>query len=285
VTLNGRHTFCNVEDPHPGKGSGGVGLCSEFGYERTIGFEDAEPGEPFIKPGVGLLKRDDNPVYSFGRDYEIITPIDVETDVIERAATFTVKPLECRGYGLRQVKTITVDGNCLIVRNLLENVGEKPIHTDEYAHNFMAINERPIGPDYRFRFPNTISIEPFQTSYFRRLLPPLARMLMPDFVLRMMLNRILDTRVLSAAGRDVTLKDHPTRPFYCRLQGYQKNDRPQWELTYLPSGLSVRETVDFAPSRLALWGTDSVISAEVFIDIDLLPGESLGWMRRYEFNS
>jgi hypothetical protein len=47
--------------------------------------------------------------------------------------------------------------------------------------------------------------------------------------------------------------------------------------------VQVREYDDFTPARVALWGTKHVASPEVYIDIDLEPGQSQTWTRRYEF--
>ena len=47
--------------------------------------------------------------------------------------------------------------------------------------------------------------------------------------------------------------------------------------------MGMREFDDFCPTRLAVWGTRHVISAEVFVDIDLASGETMDWTRRYEF--
>ena len=71
------------------------------------------------------------------------------------------------------------------------------------------------------------------------------------------------------------------RAFYCRLQGYVKTDQPQWTLLHEPSGVQIQEYDDFAPGRVAVWGVEHVVSAEVFMDIDLKPGQSLNWQRRY----
>ncbi|MFD1908517.1 hypothetical protein ACFSQ7_37740 [Paenibacillus rhizoplanae] len=57
VTLEqGGHTFCVPESLVPGQGTGGIGLCNEFGISRAIGYEDAAAGEWFPKFGIGLLQ-------------------------------------------------------------------------------------------------------------------------------------------------------------------------------------------------------------------------------------
>lgn len=65
VTLEqGKHMFCVPESLVPGQGTGGIGLCNEFSISRAIGYDDAEVGEWFPKPGVGLLqKQEDAPIF------------------------------------------------------------------------------------------------------------------------------------------------------------------------------------------------------------------------------
>ncbi|NLG24863.1 MAG: hypothetical protein GX558_05870, partial [Clostridiales bacterium] len=38
VTLDGRHTYCIAESPVPGRGTGGDGLCSEYGRHHSLGY-------------------------------------------------------------------------------------------------------------------------------------------------------------------------------------------------------------------------------------------------------
>ena len=46
---------------------------------------------------------------------------------------------------------------------------------------------------------------------------------------------------------------------------------------------TVSEIDDFGPNRVAVWGTTHVISAEIFCPIDVPPGGTQAWTRRYEF--
>ena len=86
VTLDNTHTFCGPES-RDGSGTGGIGLCNEFGIFRPIGFDDARPGDQFPKLGVGLLTQPDGSPYRFYRDYAI-EPFDIRVtsgcDTIER---------------------------------------------------------------------------------------------------------------------------------------------------------------------------------------------------------
>jgi hypothetical protein len=260
VTLDGRHTFCVPESLEPGQGTGGVGLCNEFGIEMAIGYADAQPGDLFPKLGIGLLARLDDQDYSFMHPYEIAQLFPVQVDTANDKANIVVEPLDCHGYAARLVKTIAVRGNQLEIAYRLENTGQQPIVTREYAHNFCGIDQQLMGPDYCLRLPYQIGLGEMPARW------------------RQMLDE-----VLAIEGGDIRPRATPQRPFYCRPQGFAKTGEPQWELVHLPSGAGVREVDNFSPSRVAVWGTTHVISAEIFVDVRLQPGEVQAWSRRYEF--
>jgi len=264
VTLGGSgsthpHTFCVPESLQPGQGTGGIGLCNEFGNDLAVGYADARPGDLFPKLGIGLLQRTDEAPYNFFRPYEIAQRFPIEVETAADRATFTVQPLDCRGYAVRLRKTVAAQGNQIQIAYQLENVGRQPIVTNEYCHNFVGIDRHPIGPDYRLRLPYRIEVE------------------MPSGVMGRMLG------VLAIGDQEIGFRATPHQPFYCLLKGFARSERPQWELVHVPSGVGMRETDDRAPSRVAVWGTTHVISAEVFVDVHVQPGETQAWTRRYEF--
>jgi hypothetical protein len=269
------HTFCVPESYEPGQGTGGIGLCNEFGIEEAIGYDEAQPGECFPKLGIGLLVKPEPPPetdsprgprrtgYNFFLPHEIAAKFPVQIDASETQVTFTIEPADCRGYAARLTKTVSVDGAELTIAYALENVGEKPIETTEYVHNFTGIDGHAMGPDYRLRLPYTIEFPPIP----------------PEFADRA--NKMVED--LDFQGGDIRLKTAPQHPFYCRPLGFSKTDAPQWELIHEPSGVGMREYDDFAPDRVAVWGMTHVISAEIFVPISIQPGETQCWMRRYEF--
>ena len=70
-----------THDPH---GHDSVsGPAEEFGMFEPMGFDEAGPGESFVKIGVGLLRKGDESEYRFNADYEILridsTP-EIEVD-------------------------------------------------------------------------------------------------------------------------------------------------------------------------------------------------------------
>jgi hypothetical protein len=283
VTLDREHTFCVPESLQPGQGTGGIGLCNEFGIERPIGYDDAQPGEAFPKLGIGLLTRPDEGQYNFFRTHEIAQPFPIDVQVVPDAATFVVAPLECRGYAARLTKAVSVEGSALTIAYQLENVGSRRLSTHEYCHNFCGIDGHPLGPEYRLRIPYEIAFEDVSAQMVGRL-PRWMRLLPRPLqigLVRRLLNRM--GSILATEGGELWCRSTPERQFYRRLVGFAKSESVQWELVHTPSGLGMREYDDFAPSRVALWGASHVISAEVFVDIELPPGETMAWTRRYEF--
>ena len=266
VSLDGRHTFCVPEDPDPKKGTGGIGLCGEFGIQRAIGYGEAGAGECFPKLGIGLLRKPDSDDYQFIRDYEIVKPFPVRSDISENQVTFTVEPVECNGYAARTTKSLRLAGNCLEIVEKIENLGGKPIQTEEYYHNFIGIDDQPLGPDYRLKFPSEWISEQVAESRRPRLL-----------------KRFMDERLLVVEGKEMTLRGKPHKAFYARSTSVKQTDQAAWEITHLPSGVSVREYDDFAPWRVAIWGAAHVVSAEVFIDLNVAAGKTQTWTRKYEF--
>ncbi len=255
--LNGGHTFCVPESLIPGAGTGGAGLCNEFGISRAIGYDKAPVGGWFPKPGIGLLQKQNNQPYQFFFDYQV-NPFKVNVEVSAHEVKYTVYPLECRGYAIHQTKKISLDGNTMTIAYELSNKGSLSFQTEEYVHNFIGINKQDVGNDYELRLPGDVQIEEPESSYTSDLLH---------------VNK--DT---------LSWKRTPDKAFYCKLKGYEKAGAEfNWELLHKPSGAGVRESGDFKVSQIALWGERHVISPEVFINIDLAPGQSLAWNRTYQF--
>lgn len=284
VTLDDQHTFCVPEDPDPTKGTGGAGLCNEFGIEKAIGYDEIAPGESFPKLGVGLLRRPDERAYNFFRPHEIVERFPMKAEIQADAVCFTVEPLDCRGYAARLTKTVSVRDNLLELCYQLENTGAKALATHEYCHNFMGIDNQPLGPGYRLSFPYPIQLQNNDAA-IRSSMPEEIRKLPEDVLARVIEEHKQKSRLIFDIQNDkFSLNAAPDKPFYCRLEGFFPTQKPQWELTYRPGEITMREYDDFAPSRVAIWGTTHVISAEVFLDFHIEPGQSQTWTRRYEFD-
>jgi hypothetical protein len=253
----GGHTFCVPESLNIGEGSGGIGLCNEFGISQPIGYEEVSIGGWFPKPGVGLLQKQDSEMYSFVGEYPL-DPFDVDIEVRDDSVTYTVQPREANGYAVLLTKTISIKDDELKIEYELHNQGEKAFQTEEYVHNFVGIDEMKIGEEYELRLPNTLKVVEPESSYTRDL--------------------------LVVSGNTLSWNNEPDRPFYCKLEGWEGSENDYtWELIHKPSGTGVRESGNFPVTKIALWGLSHVVSPEVFVNISLLPRESKTWSRTYRF--
>jgi hypothetical protein len=236
----------------------GQGLYNEFGITRPIGYEDCGVGEKFPKPGVGLLTRTGNVPYRFFEKYEV-EPFGI---VIERGKEwikYTVLPEDCRGYSTKGIKKIALSGSSFTIDYELENTGTKHIRTNEYCHNFIAVNGSDIDEQYVLRIPCGI-IEP--ASMTENVNPENAAVL---------------------GKNSVQFNCSPSLDFFFSpLTAFHENGG-EWEITHKGIGVGMRENTDFKPEMMNLWGTKHVISPELFIKIDLGPGQKLSWRRTYSF--
>lgn len=253
VELDGRHRFCVPESLRPGVGTGGLGLCSEFGLTVPLGYDEAAPGERFPKLGVGLLTRRDSGRYPHMHAHPL-EPASIRQRRDAGGVTWTVEPQHLRGYAARLVKRLELDGDRLRIAYHLENVGSRRLVTNEYNHNFISIDERPIDAAMRM----TVS-----TPLVAELSDPLVEQ--------------------HATTISFTQRVPERTAFYCRYAVPAARDGFSWTLLHQPSGVGLSERVDFAPSFMALWGMAHVLSPEVFIGIDLAPGETLAWRREWTF--
>ena len=256
VTLDGSHTFCVPESYQPGHGTGGIGLCNEFGIDRPVGYAEARPGELFPKLGIGLLRRPDEGPYDFLKSYEIARLFPMHQERGPDWARILVEPVDCRGYAVRLDKAIRVGANWLEITCVLENVGQKPVETHEYVHNFIGIDRQPLGPNYSLRFPYPVQIDEGAAT---------------------------GLEPVEFRGEEVSFNATPRQDLYFRPRQYTLSNQPQWEIQLKSTGTGVREFDDFLPMRVGVWGAAHVLSPEIFVGIALSPGTTQTWKRRFEF--
>jgi hypothetical protein len=250
VTLDGATTFCVPESLVTGEGTGGIGLCNEFGTNIPVGYDDAKAGEQFPKIGIGLLTRVDDKEYSPFFPYPL-QPFPMHVEIEKSTAVFAVDPVPVRGYAVRLVKRVEAVESRLVIHYCLENVGEKTIETSEYNHNFVGIDGAGFGPDYELSFPFAVKSEapgPFEVD----------------------------------RGK-ITWPSKPEQA-YCRaLSGYEGMPAPWWNLKLRTNGAAIREQPDFAWTRCIFFGTAHLVSTEVFVGIHVEPGNHQEWTREYTF--
>ena len=55
-----------------------------------------------------------------------------------------------------------------------------------------------------------------------------------------------------------------------------------WCLENKKDHVGIKESCDFIPLRVNLWGGMHVVSPEIFFELKVFPGNSISWKRNYE---
>ena len=159
IEFAGHKIFGPWKDKHdPTNHDDIVGPCEEFGIEKPLGYDDAKPGETFLKIGVGELEKPKEDKYSFAKKYKIVKPAEwkpAKQDGDKGTAIAWEMQQKANGYGYSYHKAVALDPQSarLWITHTLKNTGEKPITTEFYNHNFFNVDGDAVGPNYSFAFP------------------------------------------------------------------------------------------------------------------------------------
>jgi len=247
ITLDGTHTFCTPEPEQKNTNTNGIGLCNEF--SNFIPLEnDPASGIPFPKLGIGVLKSSAKEPFSCFKAYDI-DPFQVEVIQDSHSIKFITQPAECRGISAYVEKTVTLHEKTITIDYYMKNTGTASIITREYNHNFILIDDCPIGPDYVITLPYEASIES-----------------MPEYV--------------SCSGNEIHINESPIDSFHLHPT-IDKKMAHKWDLYCKPLKLGIQEENNFCAVHFMIWGRNNVISPEVFVDINLEPNQSMNWSRKY----
>lgn len=234
----------------------GKGFYNEFGIDPAIGFDETEIGGWFHKIGLGLLKKE-GAHYEFNKPYEINpAEFQISTDA-NRVLLHCISQL-INGYSYELRKEIELLETGFTIKYYLNNTGEKTIQTDEYVHNFIAINNGKIGGNYILNFPFELKPQLFGET--------------------------VNPELAAAMGeKKITFNRSPNKQFFLSNLSGGKSVQASWELLNLKAKIGIRESTNFQTPKINLWGWKHVISPELFFDINLAPCESTEWIRTYEF--
>ena len=256
VIFENKHSFCTDEVPDPLKRHlFGRGLYNEFGIDNPVGYENCRPGEKFPKIGVGYLLKESNKEYDFFSKYDI-EPFDFSTTVEQDSVTFICSAKQYRGYAFTLVKNIALEDNMFTIRYQLENRGDLDINTNEYVHNFLAINRKNINNSYVLKFSFPLQPEGFAEN-------------------------VNPGHVVDIGDKEMTWKGVPESPFFFSHVHMGKLSRASWYLEHEESKVGISESCDFPINNINIWGTTHVVSPEIFYLISLKPGETTHWERKY----
>ncbi len=138
-----------------------MGPVEEFLTDgKALGYDEAKPGENFVKIGVGAIRKPEERAFQQFKTYEIADhgkwTVSVEAD----SATFTQELSDTNGYAYLYRKTLRLTPGKpeLLLQHSLRNTGRKAISSSVYEHNFYMLDNQPAGPDYSVLF--TFNVQP-----------------------------------------------------------------------------------------------------------------------------
>ncbi len=256
------HDFIYAEDGEivAGAPSASCGPCEEFSTAGiALGYRDAQPGETFVKIGVGALRKPDDTAYDEYRVYEIADHGQWTVRTEAGAVEFAQELSEASGYGYRYRKTVRLVGTGpqMALEHSLQNTGRKEIESSVYNHNFLVLDGQAPGPDFRIALP-------FELRSAGGPRPELAEIRGRELSYRKKLEG-QESVAISLEGFGGSPADYDIRVENAALRA------------------GMRITADRPLDKLPLWSIRSVLSIEPFIAFAIEPGEEFTWTQSYSY--
>lgn len=217
-----------------------------------IGYNQAKPGDTFLRIGVGKLKRvDEKPVNNFFT-YEIADGGKWSSKASKDRVEFTH---DLAGVYLYR-KIVVLDKDKLILEHSLKNTGKDLLETDVYNHDFYMIAGKPSGPDFTVQFP----FEPRAQQDMKDVTALKGKQLVyaREFQPRESINVDLEGFSSAAKDYDIRVENRAVRA-------------------------GVRQTSDHGMSRLHFWSINTTVCPEAYTHVKVEPGKEFRWRVVFQF--
>jgi hypothetical protein len=255
---------------------GGLPMEFDIGQETfqpdPPGYNEGKSGDPFLKIGVGILRRD-GAAYNFSANYPVIelarTTATWQPDRVHFVQTLTGN---ANGYCCYLEEDVIVKNDRLIMNYLLRNTGSKSFTTEQYLHDFVCFSGRSVGPNVRLSFPYDFTTNPTVTPW-----QPSGRI-----------------RSIMAAAAAVYVRIANSIEFTDKASGvpkiwiYKPQDYAGPELCAVEHAETQQRIVietSFPTAYVGIWTTDYQVSPEQFLQLTLAPGEEARFSRTYTFRA
>ena len=253
---------------------GGLPMEFDIGQEAfqpdPPGYNEGKSGDPFLKIGVGILRRDGG-AYNFSTNYPVIelarTTVTWQPDRARFVQTLTGN---ANGYSCYLEEDVIIKNDRIIMNYLLHNTGAKKFTTEQYLHNFTTFSGRPVGPNVRLSFPYDFTTSPAVTPW------------QPSGRIRDI--RAAATPVVVRVANMIEYMDKATsvpKIWVYKPAGYAGPERFTVEHAETLQRMMIETSVPAA--YVGIWVTDYQVSPEQFVQITLAPGEEAQYTRTYTF--
>ena len=243
-----------------GPNTAALGPAEAFDPNDPPGFKVAAAGAPFLKIGVGLLKKPEGAdAYNSFRLYDIVDGGAWKTTTARDRVTSThTLSNAASGWGYVYAKAVRlVPGKPqMVIEHSLKNTGAKPIKTSTFNHNFLTLGGLPTGPG--------LTVEaPFDLTTRQPIRGDAARIEGKRLIFS---RELADGQTAQAAleGFGPTAADHRFSVMNATGAGYSV-------------------TSDQPLSSLFFWSIRRTASAEPYITLAAAPGETVKWTTTYTY--
>ena len=238
-----------------------TGPVEEFrSSDGALNYGEAKPGELFVKPGVGVLRKVDDSPYKYMYRYPLVDGGKWTTHARRSEVSMTQHLKSSLGIAYVYQKTLKLDKRepVLLLEHELKNTGTKTIDTEVYDHDFYMLDGAPTGPDMVVRF----AFEPKA----ERSMEPLAK---------------IDGKQIVYLQE---LQPKPRVSATSFLTGYSDNPS-DYDITVenQKTGVGVEQTSGSPISRFNFWSIHTTICPEAYIHLNIPPGQTAHWTIRYRF--
>ena len=257
ASLNGHTFFGEWFDRYdPTTNDAVTGPSEEF--REPLGYDDAKPGDAFVKLGVGVLKRIDDQPYKIGTPFPILDHGKWTTKIHRNSITFRQELHSSLGYAYLYEKVLSLDEktNVLHLTHSLKNIGTKPLSTTVYAHDFYMLDNKKTGPGMQIHLPFVpVPAKPY-----------------PETV------RIEGTTIKWLAEMQ------PHQYASGEMKGYS-DKVSDFDFTFEDTalGIGVEQTSDSPLAKVFFWSTPKTVCPEGFTGIHVMPGQTQEWRINYRF--
>jgi hypothetical protein len=234
-----------------------TGPVEEFrSADGGLGYSQTLPGGLFVKIGVGVLRRDMDSGYQFGRAYPLIDGGRWSTHIKPRSISFEQRLESPTGVAYEYTKLMRLSrhGAEISLEHRLKNTGRTTIATDVYDHDFFMFDGNPTGPGMEISFPFKLQADtPLEPS-------------------------------ASVERKKIVYKQElePGQTTAAYLSGYSGDTR-DYAIRVVDRNVhfGVEQTADVPIAKLYLWSIRSTISPEAYIHLDIPPGQTAHWTIHY----
>ena len=256
------HTYFGVWFPHydPLLHDAITGPVEEFRPRDAapLNYDLAKPGELFVKPGVGALRRIDDGPFKFAAPYPVVDGGKWTVHTSHDGVRFRQDLNGPSGISYVYKKTLKLEKHqpVLILEHELKNTGTRTIETDVYNHDFFVLDGTPTGPNMVVRFPVEPKAEPGLSNGGR------------IDGKQIVYDRELQTGEAVASS----------------LTGFSSNLADyDFFVENRSTGVGVEQSGDLPISSMYFWSIRTTICPEAYVHLKISPGQTTHWATRYRF--